>query len=63
MGDKKAKINDKKSEEDFLELTNASAIQECTGLVVEGFGTEEELEKYNEVYNFIQKPIVRKDKD
>lgn len=56
-------MDDKSKKNDFIDLTNASAIQECTGLVVEGFGTEDELERYNEVYNFIQKPIVNKDNE
>lgn len=46
-------------EEDF----KVSSMCDCTGLVASGMGTEEELEAYNEIYNFIQKPIVNKEKD
>ncbi len=35
-----------------------SALCDCTGLVAEGMGTEEELLRYNEMYKFIQEPIV-----
>ena len=55
-------MDDKKKKNSFDNLTlNASTLQECTGLVAEGYGTEEELEKYNEIYNFIQVPIVKED--
>ena len=40
----------------------AATLSECTGLLASGYGTEEELEKYNEVYNFIQEPIVTDEK-
>ncbi|MBE7020036.1 MAG: hypothetical protein E7411_01195 [Ruminococcaceae bacterium] len=35
-----------------------SAMCDCTGLVAEGMGTEEELLRYNEMYKFIQEPIA-----
>ena len=47
------------SEHDF----KVSALCDCTGLVASGMGTEEELEAYNEIYNFMQEPIVNKEKD
>ena len=40
----------------------AATLSECTGLLASGYGTEEDLEKYNEVYNFIQEPIVADEK-
>lgn len=53
-----------KEEKDILDELKIKAATpcECTGLVVSGYGTEEELEKYNEVYNFIQEPIVKNKK-
>ena len=56
------KLNDKKrnklpEEEDF----KVSSICDCTGLVAAGMGTEEELLMYNEMYNFMQKPIVNEE--
>lgn len=47
------------AEHDF----KVSALCDCTGLVASGMGTEEELEQYNEIYNFIQEPIVNTKKD
>ena len=31
---------------------------DCTGLVAEGMGSEEELLRYNEMYKFMQEPII-----
>ena len=41
-------------EKDF----KVSAAYDCTGLVASGMGTEEDLIRYNELYNFMQEPIV-----
>ena len=51
---------DDKKKKDVLDdiKIKAATLSECTGLVASGYGTEEELERYNEVYNFIQEPIV-----
>ncbi len=46
--------NELPEEKDF----KVSALCDCTGLVAAGMGTEEELLRYNEIYNFIQEPIV-----
>ena len=47
------------SEHDF----KVSALCDCTGLVASGMGTEEELEAYNEIYNFMQEPICNTKND
>jgi len=36
-----------------------SSSTDCTGLLVSGYGTEEQLEELNEMYDFIKKPTVR----
>jgi len=52
-------MDDKKKEDNLDDIKiKSAALCECTGLLAEGYGTEEELERYNEVYNFIQEPIV-----
>ena len=58
-------IMDKKKKEDVLDdlKIKASTPCECTGLLASGYGTEEELEEYNEVYNFIQEPIVNEEEN
>ena len=40
-----------------------SSMCDCTGLVASGMGTEEELERYNEIYNFMQEPIANTKND
>lgn len=46
-------------EKDF----KVSALCDCTGLVASGMGTEEELLRYNELYSFIQEPIVNEEEE
>ena len=50
--------NNLPEEQDF----KVSAMCDCTGLVTEGMGTEEELMMYNEMYKFMQEPIVNEEK-
>lgn len=37
-----------------------SSSTDCTGLLASGYGTEEQLEELNEMYEFIKKPIINK---
>ena len=36
---------------------------DCTGLLCNGYGTEDELEELNEMYDFMKKPIVNEEKE
>lgn len=54
---------DEKRKKDLPEELDfkVSAFCDCTGLVASGMGTEEELLRYNEMYNFMQEPIVNEE--
>lgn len=53
-------MSDEKLKEKAPEETDfkVSALCDCTGLVAEGTGSMEDLMRYNEMYNFMQEPIV-----
>ena len=38
-----------------------SSSTDCTGLLTHGYGTEEELEELNEMYDFVKKPTLKKE--
>lgn len=55
-------MDDKKLKEKILDELDfkAATPYDCTGLLPFGYGTEDDLSEYNEIYNFIQEPIVEK---
>lgn len=40
-----------------------SSSTDCTGLLTNGYGTEDELFELNEMYDFMKKPTLNEDKE
>ena len=40
-----------------------SSSTDCTGILTNGYGTEDELEELNEMYDFMKKPTVNEEKE
>ena len=56
--------NERKNEFEPEEMDfKVSSSTDCTGLLTYGYGTEEQLEELNEMYDFVKKPIVNEDKN
>lgn len=54
---------DKKEKKSFPEEMDfkVSSSTDCTGILCNGYGEEDELEELNEMYDFMQKPIVNEE--